>query len=254
MIEFLKKTAGKAGAYQLEKFNTDLLVSRKKDSSMVSEVDKNSEEMIMEAVRKEYPGCSFVCEESGETGESDFDGYTFIIDPLDGTSNYLHGVPLFAVSIGVMRKGEIEAGVIYNPAMQEMYYAAKNGGAFLNGKPIRVSEVNEIKNGLFGTGFYYSRDEKLRINLERFYRVQYESLGVRRPGAAAIDLAWTACGRYDAFWETGLHSWDMAAGALLVKEAGGTLSSTNGSGFDIFGRDILATNTILHNDMVEILN
>jgi myo-inositol-1(or 4)-monophosphatase len=252
--KFLVELALKVGNYQLKNLNKIKSYTSKKDSSIVTKIDQHSEQMIISAVKKAYPNSSFITEETGNIPLKGSD-YLWIIDPLDGTSNYYHGVPLYSVSIGVMMGDELTHGVIYNSAMNELYFAEKGKGAFLNGKKISVSAQKGLANGLFGTGFYYTKEEKiLKQSLKRFYDVQVASFGVRRPGAASIDLAWVASGRYDAFWELGLNCWDMAAGILIVQEAGGRISNVDGSKFDLFGRNILASNSIIHNKMVKILN
>ena len=254
MKKFLINLVKKVGKYQLKKLDQDLITKDKPDSSIVTEVDENSEKMLIEEILKKFPDSKIICEESGLINE-DKTGLTWIIDPLDGTTNYSHRLPVFAVSVGVLEKEELISGIIYNPAMNELYFAEKNKGAFLNNNRIKVSKQDRLQGGLFGTGFYYTKDKDELVKLfNMLINVQKESLGVRRPGAAAIDMAWTACGRYDAYWEYGVQSWDISAGVLLVKEAGGCVTKIDGSKIDLFGRNILATNSILHDKLVEVLN
>jgi len=177
----------------------------------------------------------------------------WIIDPLDGTSNYAHGFPWFCVSIALEQKGEITAGAIYHPVLDEMFYAEKRKGATLNGKTIRVSNVTEIKRSLLATGFFYQTGSELKESVKRFEKVQQVALGVRRPGSAALDMAYTACGRFDSFWEKGLQPWDKAAGEIIFREAHGKLTNFTGGPFSIYSNETLATNGHFHNAMIELL-
>jgi len=204
-----------------------LKVEQKGRNDFVSEADHAAEQAIISTIRKHYPDHAIEAEESGSDGESD---YTWIIDPLDGTTNYLHSFPVFCVSVALSHKGRVEHGVVYDPLRQEIFSASRGQGAQLDGRKIRVSGCKDIERALVGTGFPY-RDANLKFEpyMNMLVSALHQTAGVRRPGAAALDLCYVAAGRLDAFWETGLKSWDMAAGALIVREAGGIVSGLDGS-------------------------
>lgn len=210
-----------------------LEVRAKGQNDFVSEIDTQAEAAIIEIVRRSYPDHAILAEESGHSGgrsaehESEF---TWIIDPLDGTTNYLHGFPQFAVSIGIQRRGRMEHGVVYDPLRQELFTASRGEGAQLDGRRIRVSAHVGLERALIGTGFPYRANlQWLDAYMEMFKAVTRATAGIRRPGAAALDLAYVAAGRLDAFWEFGLSPWDTAAGALLITEAGGLIGSLTGA-------------------------
>ena len=202
-------------------------VEQKGRNDYVSEVDRNAERAIIHTIQKHYPDHAILAEESGQQGESD---YTWIIDPLDGTTNFLHGFPIFCVSVGLMHKNRIEHGAVYDPLRQELFTASRGQGAHLDGRRIRVSKQRILERALIGTGFPF-RDSNIGLSpyLKMLHAVLRNTSGVRRAGAAALDLCYVAAGRLDAFWETGLSKWDMAAGALIIREAGGIISGLDGS-------------------------
>jgi myo-inositol-1(or 4)-monophosphatase len=210
---------------------------------LVSYVDKTSEKMIIESLQKLIPDAGFIAEE----GTLDIKGerFNWIIDPLDGTTNYIHGIPIYSVSIALVDQNELACGVVYEVGHDECFYASKGGGAFLNGKPIRVSTRSDIHESLLATGFPYSDFSRMDSYMEFFKWAMTNSRGIRRLGSAAADLAYVASGRFDAFWEYSLKPWDVAAGALLVIEAGGKVSDYKGGSDYLFGREILATNGIV---------
>ena len=199
-----------------------LVIEKKGKSDFVSQVDRGAEARIIDHIRKYYPDHAILAEESGEQGQSDVQ---WIIDPLDGTTNFLHGIPHFAVSIGIAVKGKLEHGVVYNPCSQELYVASKGGGATLNNRKIRVSQTKDLENALIGTGVPIRNPERLAQYRPMFERIANETAGLRRAGAASLDLAYVAAGRLDAFFEFSLKPWDVAAGMVLVEEAGGTNAS-----------------------------
>ena len=202
-------------------------VEKKGHNDFVSDADLAAERAVITTVQKHYPDHAFHAEESGVTGESD---YVWIIDPLDGTTNYLHGFPVFCVSIAVEVKGRIEHAVVYDPMRQELFTASRGEGAQLDGRRIRVSGQTQLDNSLIGTGFpFRTQGEPLGPYLAMLEKVLSNTSGVRRPGAAALDLCYVAAGRLDAFWETGLKAWDLAAGSLIIREAGGIVSGLDGS-------------------------
>ena len=220
------------------------------DRNLVTEVDKKSEEVIVGIIKKHHPSHEILAEERGSQGKSKT---KWIIDPLDGTTNFTHGLPVFCVSIGIEHEGELVAGVIYDPNFDELFTAEKGKGAFLNGKRIHVSKTPTLNKSLLVTGFPYNIVENPNHAVERFVSFLMGAQAVRRMGSAAIDLAYVACGRYDGFWEVALQPWDMAAGALLVAEAGGKLSNFSGNPLDIYKLELLSSNGIIHEAMVDLL-
>jgi myo-inositol-1(or 4)-monophosphatase len=205
-------------------------VASKQPNDFVTEVDKAAEAAIIETLQEAYPTYGILAEESGQSagkGKPDAD-YQWIIDPLDGTTNFIHGLPQYAVSIALAKGNVIEQAVVFDPNRNELFTASKGGGAFLNERRIRVSKRLKLQESLIGTGFPYRMLDKLDLYLEIFKEVVQKTAGQRRPGAASLDLAYVACGRYDGFWEFGLSPWDMAAGALLISEAGGLVSDLRG--------------------------
>ena len=204
-----------------------LKVEEKGYNDYVSDADRAAERAVIEIIHKHYPDHAILAEESGVQGESET---VWIIDPLDGTTNFLHGFPVFAVSIGVQVKGRMEHGVVYDPMRQELFTASRGDGAQLDGRRIRVSGRHKLAEALVGTGFPFRRaGEEMGPYLAMLHKVLGSTSGVRRPGAAAIDLCYVAAGRLDAFWETGLKPWDIAAGSLIIREAGGIFSGLDGS-------------------------
>jgi len=204
-----------------------LKVEVKGRNDFVSEADRNAEKAVISVIQKHYPEHAILAEESGQQGDSD---YLWIIDPLDGTTNYLHGFPVFCVSVGLMHKGRLEHGAVYDPMRQELFTASRGQGAQLDGRKIRVSKRTTLEQALIGTGFPF-RDANMA--LEPYLRMLVSAIknteGIRRAGAAALDLCYVAAGRLDAFWETGLSIWDLAAGTLIIREAGGIISGLDGS-------------------------
>jgi myo-inositol-1(or 4)-monophosphatase len=213
-----------------------LEVRSKRVNDFVTKIDGAAEDVIIDTVRKAYPDHAFLAEESGRTeGEAE---YTWIIDPLDGTTNFIHGFPQYCVSIGVQHRGQLAHGVVYDPVRNELFTASKGRGAFLNDRRIRVSKCTRLEGALVGTGFPFKELRRVELYLVQLRTMMEKTAGVRRAGAAALDLAYVACGRLDAFWELGLSPWDMAAGALLVQEAGGLVSDPTGE------QDFLATGDV----------
>ena len=203
-----------------------LTVQSKSPNDFVTEVDRAAEQAIIEVLRDAFPGHGILAEESGESGpESEF---TWIIDPLDGTTNFIHGLPQYAVSIAQTKNGVLEHAVVYDPNTNEMFTASRGAGAFLNDRRIRVSRRTRLNEALIGTGFPFRRFDHVDAYLAMFKELTQKTAGIRRPGAASLDLAYVAAGRFDGFWEMGLSPWDMAAGALLIQEAGGLVSDLSG--------------------------
>ncbi|HQU07059.1 MAG TPA: inositol monophosphatase family protein [Ferrovaceae bacterium] len=202
-----------------------LKIARKGPADYVTEIDKAAEEAIISVLQEAYPDHSFLGEESGALGQSE---YQWIIDPIDGTTNFLHGFPMYAVSIALSVRGVITQGVIYDPLKNDLFTATRGAGAFLNERRLRVSAQTRMEDALIGSGFPYSSMDNQERYLRMLAVVMRESAGIRRPGSAALDLAYVAAGRYDGFWELGLKPWDMAAGVLLIQEAGGLVTDLEG--------------------------
>jgi myo-inositol-1(or 4)-monophosphatase len=240
-----------AGQYQKSRFASSLDIEMKGDKNLVTEVDKESERLIVEHLLENFPGHDIVAEEGvyPRTGSS----FRWIIDPVDGTTNYAHGYPWFCSSIGLELEGELVVGVIYNPVYDELFTATRGGGAELNGIPLSVSSRAPLQNSLLGTGFPYDCATDPANNFASFIAFQKKARGIRRAGAAALDLAYVAAGRLDGFWELKLKAWDVAAGVLMVREAGGTVTTFDGSAYDIFTDRIVASNGLIHDEMVAML-
>ncbi len=254
MITVAIEAARTAGKYLRQHLGRARDIQQKggEEKNLVTEVDRHSEEIIIGIISKHYPQHDILAEESGSKPKRTSD-YRWIIDPLDGTTNFTHGFPVFSVSIGVEYKGAIIAGVIYDPNFDEIFTAERGKGAALNGKRMRVSAIGDLGRSMLVTGFPYNITENPNRAIEHFVQFLMASQAVRRMGSAAIDLAYVAAGRYEGFWEVALNPWDMAAGALLVEEAGGRLTDFSGKPFSIYRKEILATNGLVHAAMMEVL-
>lgn len=247
------RAARRAGDVIVRNINRldSIKISSKGRNDFVSEVDRQAESEIIGTIQRSYPDHAFLAEESGATGDSDF---VWIVDPLDGTTNFLHGFPVFAVSLALAVRGRLEHAVIYDPMRQELYTASRGEGAQLDGRRIRVSGQRSLESALIGTGFpFRGKESWLESYLPMLRAVITSTAGVRRPGAASLDLAYVAAGRLDGFWEMGLHPWDMAAGSLLIQEAGGHVTDLAG-GDDYLGQGhILAGNNRIHQALYRLL-
>ena len=228
-----------------------LNVRSKQVNDFVTQVDQASEQAIMETVRKAYPEHGFLCEESGSTG-GDAE-VVWIIDPLDGTTNFIHGFPQYCVSIAVRSRGALAHAVVYDPVRNELFTASRGRGAFLNDRRIRVSKATRLTEALVGTGFPFKELTRLELYTRQLQTLMKTCAGVRRAGAAALDLAYVACGRLDAFWELGLSPWDMAAGALLIAEAGGLVGDLTGEQTYLESGDISAATPKIYPALLEAL-
>ncbi len=251
-LDFAVETARAAGAILRAEFDRPKEISYKGEVDIVTESDKRSEALIVERIRRKYPEHAIVAEEGG-IGSAAGAGAKFCwhVDPLDGTTNFAHGYPCFAVSIGLAEDGRSIAGVVLNPVTDELFSAARGEGAWLNGKRIQVSAVEKLAVSLVATGFP-THQRKRSANINYYWEFTLRSHGVRRDGAAAIDLCNVACGRFDAFWEFGLKSWDSAAGVVIVEEAGGTVTDLNGEPYVLGGAHVLATNGHVHSEVREV--
>ena len=248
-VEIAAGIAREAGAGISEFARRRIGFELKGTYDLVTEADRTSEQLIVERLRKHFPTHAILAEEGG--GNDGSSEYRWYVDPLDGTTNFAHGFPVYNVTLALERSGELIAGVIYDPTRDEMFQAELGSGAYLNGQPIHVAATARIDDSLSATGFP-SRKRHQNINIHFYYQLAMMSHGVRRAGAAALDLAYVACGRLDFFWEFALNPWDVAAGSLLVREAGGTCTDMLGAPLDLRGKHILADNTALHGDVVEL--
>ena len=248
------RAALRSGEILRKGFGTPFQVESKTTKhDLVTEYDKKVEKEIIRLVHDEFPTHSFLAEESGESGDGK-DDYEWIIDPIDGTVNFAHNIPMFCTSIAVAYKGEPIVGVIYNPMVNELFVAEKDRGATLNGRKIEVTKTEEITDGVVATGFPYNVAENPHHCIDQFAHVAKLGIPIRRIGSAAIDLAYVSCGRFDGFWEVVLNPWDFAAGILLVQEAGGKVTTLEDKPVPTRERSsIIASNTILHKQAVEHL-
>jgi len=248
-LDIAATTAEQAGAILLKHFGKTLDVRYKDRINLVTKADREAEQNIVRRLLKAFPAYGILAEE-GTTVEANT---KWIIDPLDGTTNYAHGYPIFCVSIALEREGEIVLGVIYEPTRKEMFTALKGHGAYLNRTRIRISKTDIIGRAILVTGFAYDVQTSRDNNLDHFANFILKAQAVRRDGSAALDLAYLACGRFDGFWELKLHPWDTAAGSLLVTEAGGMTTDFRGKPFSIYEQETLASNGFIHRAMKNIL-
>jgi myo-inositol-1(or 4)-monophosphatase len=254
LLNFAIDVARDAGGLLMQRLGV-AKVTNKGDIDLVTEADLASENLIIERIRSYYPQHGILAEESGEAAlvGGKRSAWKWIIDPLDGTTNYAHGYPCFAVSIALEHNGVIEVGVVYDPVRDEMFAAERGSGATLNDRKIRVSSVDDLSQAMLCTGFPY--DVRERPDFARdFANFTMTAQAVRRDGSAAIDLAYVACGRFDGFWEDGLSPWDIAAGLLLIEEARGLVTNFNKEPLSIYTKKVLATNGLIHDAMMKVLH
>jgi myo-inositol-1(or 4)-monophosphatase len=248
-LETAVEIAREAGALLSNYFERRVAFELKGDFDLVTEADRASERLVVERLRSHFPSHAIVAEEGG--GHESSSEFRWYVDPLDGTTNFAHSYPVFNVTLAIEQAGEMIAGVVYDPIRQELFTAERGGGAYLNHRRIRVSKVKKLDESLMSTGFP-SRRRHLNVNIHFYHQLAMGTHGVRRCGSAAIDLAYVACGRLDGFWEFGLNPWDMAAGTLLVREAGGQCTNMRGQPFDLRGPDLLVDNGVIHGEVVEL--
>ncbi len=249
LLEAAQQAALKAGEVLSAGYGTQFHIESKSEiNDLVTEFDKKSENTIIDYLKEQFPESSFLAEESGLSEvQSDL---RWIIDPLDGTVNFAHGIPVFAISIAAEYKGEIVCGIIYHPLLKEMFTTVKGGGSYLNGKKISVSDVSDFSRSFLVTGFPYNIINHGRNWSEHFLSIVRNGIPVRRLGSAALDLAYTAAGRFDGFWEIGLSPWDVAAGILMVREAGGVVKNYEGEDYIIGNDSIIATNNYINQELL----
>lgn len=254
MKNTLIKAAIESGKILRENFGGIYKISSKEVlSNLVTEIDRKSEDKIFEIIRNDFPGHYILSEEAGALKqESDF---KWIIDPIDGTVNYAHSIPLTCVSIAVEKNGEIIMGVVFNPISGEFFFSEKGSGSFLNDEKITVSDCSDLRRSLLVTGFPYDSSSYKPDPVSVFKKFIMKDIPIRRLGSAALDLCWTACGRFEGFWEYNLNAWDVAAGYLILTEAGGIVTNLSGEKFSIYGKELLAVNNAdIQKAMLEIIN
>jgi len=248
-LETSVEIAREAGALLSKYFERRVTFELKGEHDLVTEADRASEQLVIERLSAHFPSHSIVAEEGGgHTGSSE---YCWYVDPLDGTTNFAHGFPMYNITMALEQSGELIAGVIFDPEHNEMFTAERGSGAYLNNRRIRVSKVNRLENTLVATGFP-SKKRHENVNIHFYYQLAMLTHGVRRAGSAALDLAYVASGRLDGFWEFGLNSWDMAAGILLIAEAGGKCSDMKGGSVSLRGPHLLADNGLVHQQIVDL--
>jgi myo-inositol-1(or 4)-monophosphatase len=254
MSEFLETAvlaATEAGKYIKSRAGRKISIEKKGDIDLVTDVDRRAEAIVRRIIAERYPEHRFKAEEGTEHGGDS--RYLWLVDPLDGTTNFAHGFPFYCTSVALVKDDQIIAGCVYHPALDECFTAERGAGAFLNGKKISVSDAKDLGDSFLATGFPYDIRESNATNLHEFAEFAVRARAIRRAGSAALDLAYVACGRFDGYWEMKLSPWDIAAGILMVEEAGGKVTDWNGGKFDIFKAVILATNGRIHEQMLEVL-
>jgi myo-inositol-1(or 4)-monophosphatase len=251
-IEVGMEAARKAGKLLMERFHSSFAVMHKGAINLVTDVDIAAENLIVSRIRSAFPHHSILAEENHAGGARG--PYTWIIDPLDGTTNYAHGFPIFAVTIALEIEGRVEWGVVYHPAMDEEFTATNGLGAYCGGERVRVSQTPLLGSAMLATGFPYDIRTSESNNLDHFRALALRAQAIRRAGSAAIDLAYVAAGRFDGFWELKLQPWDCAAGYLLVREAGGMVTNFKGEPGSIYDREVIASNGLIHRELLEVLN
>ncbi len=248
------KAAKEAGEIILQYYSKNVnAMSKGNTYDLVTEADLAAENKIISTIKNKFSGHSILTEESGE--ETHKSEYLWVIDPLDGTNNFYHKFPMFCVSIALYKKGKPLIGVVFDPLKKELFYAEKNEGAYLNNKKINVSNVSNLSKSLLALGFYYERGLLMRKTLGQMKKFFYENVhGLRRTGSAALDLCYTACGRFDGYWEMKLNPWDYAAGSLILTESGGRITDAQGKRYNLMMKNVAASNGKIHKDMIRILN
>jgi myo-inositol-1(or 4)-monophosphatase len=252
-LDFAVELARAAGDILRHYMSREKQVELKGRANLVTVADKESEALIIKHIRERYPHHSILAEESGALGSSDGREGKWIIDPLDGTTNFAHQYPFFAVSIGFEQAGQVLCGAVYDPWRDEMFSGGRGLGSFVNGERLRVSDVETLRSALIMTGFPYGFREKIRTVMRQFEAFLVESQAVRRGGSAALDMCYAALGRVDGFWEMDLLPWDTAAGLVIVEEAGGRVTNFSGQQFSIYDRQLLVSNGRIHEEMVAVL-
>ncbi|HEX2966588.1 MAG TPA: inositol monophosphatase family protein [Syntrophorhabdaceae bacterium] len=251
LLKFAVRCAMESGRIQRKYYEKEFAIHHKGEINLVTDVDLACQDRIVRLIRKKFPDDNIISEEQSNRFEAD--GNRWIIDPLDGTTNFAHGYPFFCTSIAYEVKGKVVLGVIYNPIFRELFVSERGKGAYLNGRRIHVSRTDELKKSLLTTGFPYDVATSKDNNIDHFVHFLFEAQAIRRDGSAALNLCYTACGRFDGFWEMKLNPWDIAAGALMVEEAGGQVSGIVGKKLNYYKGEIVASNGIIHKKMLKVL-
>lgn len=251
LLKFAVNCAKESGKIQREYYEKRFNIHFKGDINLVTDVDYMCQEKIIELIEKDFPDDEIISEE--KTNCYDNHKNRWIVDPLDGTTNYAHGYPFFCTSIAYEKDGDIILGVVYNPIFDELFYSKKGEGAYLNGSRIKVSTVKTLKGALLTTGFPYDLATNKRNNVDNFIKFLYAAQAIRRDGSAALNLCYLACGRFDGFWELKLNPWDVASGYLILLESEGKITNFQGNAFDIYKDDIAASNGLIHDAILEVL-
>jgi myo-inositol-1(or 4)-monophosphatase len=251
ILKFTVMCALESGKIQRDHYRKGFAIHHKGETNLVTDVDIACQKRIIERIRERFPEDRVIAEEQ----ENVYEGREnrWIIDPLDGTTNYAHGYPFFGTSIAYEKDGEVYLGVVYNPIFQELFYGTKGGGAYFNHERIFVSAMADLRSSLLSTGFPYDLPTSKKNNIKNFLNFLYEAQAIRRDGSAALNLCYVACGRFDGHWEMKLNPWDVAAGTLILTEAGGSVTDIEGKPFSIYGEGIVASNGIIHADMLRVL-
>lgn len=252
LLRFIIECVSESGKIQKKYFGKTVKIEHKGDINLVTNVDLECQEKIISMIRSHFPDDDILSEEDKSSLSSK--KRRWIVDPLDGTTNYAHGYPFFCTSIAFEENGELVAGAIYNPIFGELFYAKKGYGSYLNGEKIRVSKISDLKVSLLSTGFPYDLVTSKRNNIDNFLKFIFRAQAIRRDGSAALNLSYVAAGRFDGFWELKLNPWDVAAGTLLVLEAGGCVTDFAGNPINIYKDEIVASNGLIHEEMINILN
>lgn len=253
LLDVAVEAGKKAGSILLDYTKSGFRIEHKNPINLVTDADHAAERCVIDYIHTRFPTHGFLAEEQGRIEQSP-SPYLWIIDPLDGTTNFAHGFPTYCVSIGLEYRGRCILGVVFDPSRDDLFTAIEGCGAQLNGHPIHVSNANTLDNSLLVTGFAYDIRESPRNNLDHFAKFALKAQGIRRTGSAALDLCYVAAGRFDGFWEVKLNPWDMAAGSILVKEAGGRLTDFLGRDLSLYGQELVASNGHIHHAMLTVLN
>ena len=252
-LDIALEAAKRAGEIIRENFHKKKLIDYKGRINLVTNVDREAEKVVIETIKNYYPKHNILTEETEYAQDPDQE-YCWVIDPLDGTTNYVHGFPFVCVSIALQRNGKSIVGVVYNPILHELFHAEKGKCSFRNNEPVSVSGNADFSKSLLATGFPYDMLNDERNNIQNFAQVIKNCRGIRRPGSAAIDICYVACGVFDGYWELELYPWDTAAGIVILDEAGGKVSKFDGSEFSIFDKEIVASNGKVHEELLKVLN
>lgn len=251
-LSVAEESAREAGKILRDNLGRIKEIEYKAKNSLVTEVDRLSESLIIKIIKSSFPSHGILAEERGRSRGAS--AYIWIIDPLDGTTNYTHTYPVFSISIALEVEGIIRLGVVYDPTREEFFNAELGKGAYMNGERIGISRTKAVEESLLCTGFTHENEWMVDENLRHFENFIRSAQAVRRDGSAALNLCYVSCGRFDGFWELGLHPWDTAAGALILRESGGKVTDFSGEEFDIYGKETLATNGLIHNEMINVIS